>query len=101
MTWERYLRAPTGRHVCPACQRKSRFTVTIASMLRTFAMVCIGAIPFGLIFWFFVSHQAAVAGGTLGGLLTGIPLDKFYEGHFRKLEKCEDENTPPSDSPPT
>src|SRR5262249_32449164 len=94
MTWKRYFYAPMGRHVCPECQRKSRFAVTPGAALRTAMMVGIGAIPLALICMIFVGPRAALVGAGVGGLLTGIPLDKFYEGKYRKLEKCDDEIAP-------
>ena len=55
-------------------------------------MVCIGAIPLGLLFHFNFGGYWGVAGVAVGGLLIGIPLDKLYDGRFRKLEKYETEN---------
>ena len=33
------------------------------------------------------------AGVIVGGIFTGITLDKFYDGRYRKLEKHEEKNT--------
>jgi hypothetical protein len=53
-------------------------------------MVCIGGVPVGLFFQFrFGGDWSWIAGGVLGALLVGIPLDKLYDGKFGKLEKCE------------
>ena len=79
-----------GRHVCPGCQQPSRFLRTAASWMRQCVMVCIGGVPVGLLFHFrFGGDWWWLAGGVLGALLIGIPLDKLYDGRFRKLEKCE------------
>lgn len=80
-----------GRHVCPGCGRTSRFRWTVASWSRQLVMVCIGAVPIGLIFYFYLGGYWAVLGVAVGGLLVGIPLDKLYDGRFRKLEKYETE----------
>ena len=91
LTWARYLGAPAGRHVCPDCRRVSRFRWTAASWLRQLAMVCAGAVPVGYIFYFWLGAFGDLLGVALGGLLVGLPLDKFYDGNFRKLEKDEPE----------
>jgi len=53
-------------------------------------MVCVGGAPFGFLFHFcFGGEWWWLVGGVLGALLIGIPLDKFYDGRFRTLEKCK------------
>jgi hypothetical protein len=89
MTWERYWRSPMGRHVCPNCQQESRFRWTAASWVRQLFMTGIGGVPGGLFFYFHFGGGWWIVGWVLGALLIGIPLDKIYDGRFRKLEKCE------------
>ena len=81
-----------GRHVCPSCQRASRFRWTAASLARQLVFVGVGGIPLGLLFHFSLGRYWGVVGLAVGGLLTGIPLDKLYDGRFRKLEKYETED---------
>ena len=78
-----------GRHVCPSCQQRSLFRWTAASWARQFAMVGVGAIPVGLLFHLCFGGGWWIVGVALGGLIVGIPLDKFYDGKRRKLEKDE------------
>ena len=55
-------------------------------------MVCVGGIPLGLLFHFSLGGHWSVVGLAVGGLAIGIPLDKLYDGRFRKLEKYETED---------
>jgi hypothetical protein len=66
--------------------------MTITSLLRASIFVGIGGIPFGLLFHHFFAGNLWLAGWVFGGLLVGIPLDKFYDGRFRKLERYEAKN---------
>ncbi len=57
-------------------------------------MVCVGGVPLGLVFHFWLGGYWNLVGLGLGGLLIGIPLDKFYEGRFQKLEKQGTDTVP-------
>jgi len=85
MTWQRYFGAPMGEHTCPACQQKSRFHRSPTSWARQLIMVCVGGIPFALISSY-LFHQWLI-GWLICGLLIGIPLDKYYDGKYRRLDK--------------
>ena len=63
--------------------------MTMTSWLRVSAFVGIGGVPFGLLFYHFFAGGFWLAGWVFGGLLIGIPLDKFYDGRYRKLKKYE------------
>jgi hypothetical protein len=52
-------------------------------------MVGIGGVPAGLLCYFWFGGNLWFGGGVLGALLVGLPLDKIYDGRFRKLEKFE------------
>jgi hypothetical protein len=52
-------------------------------------MVGVGGVPMSLLFHFCLDGVWWILGLALGGLLAGIPLDKLYDGRFRKLEKYE------------
>ena len=66
--------------------------MTMTSWLRVSVFVGLGGVPFGLLFHHYFVGDWWLAGGAFGGLLIGIPLDKFYDGRFRKLEKYETKN---------
>src|SRR5450631_3913040 len=87
MTWRRYFKSPMGRHICPSCQQKSYFPLTMTSWLRVSVFVGIGAVPFCLLIHHFFAGDFWLPGGIIGGLLIAIPLDKFYDGKYRKLKK--------------
>jgi hypothetical protein len=90
MTWRRYFLSPLGKHSCPACGKQSRFRRTVGVLLRQSLMVSIGGAPCGLFFCLrFDWDHSWLVGWFLGSLLVGLPLDKFYDGRFRRLEKCE------------
>jgi hypothetical protein len=50
-------------------------------------MVSVGGIPFGFLFHFWLGGRWWLAGWVFGGMLIGIPIDKFIDGRCRKLEK--------------
>lgn len=50
-------------------------------------MIGVGGVPCGLFFHSRFGGDWGLVGGVLGALLTGIPLDKVYDGRYRKLEK--------------
>ena len=70
--------------------------MTMTSWLRVSVFVGFGGVPFGLLFYHFFAGGFCggfwLAGWVFGGLLIGIPLDKFYDGKYRKLEKYEAKN---------
>jgi hypothetical protein len=49
-------------------------------------MAGIGAVPCALLSYSLFGGDGWMPGGLLGALLTGILLDKTYDGSFRKLE---------------
>lgn len=61
----------------------------MTTLLRTAVFVAIGAIPFWLLFHYFIASDFWFPEGVAVGLLISIPLDKFYDGRFRKLKKHE------------
>jgi hypothetical protein len=48
-----------------------------------------GGVPCGLFLYFRFEGDWWKGGSILGGLVTGIVLDKLYEGRFRKLQAYE------------
>jgi hypothetical protein len=52
-------------------------------------MISIGGVPAGLFCYLRFGSDWWIVGGVLGALVTGIPLDKIYDGRVRKLEKSE------------
>ncbi len=63
--------------------------MTMTTLLRTSIFVAIGAIPFCLLFHYFFASYFWFPEGVVAGLVISIPLDKFYDGKYRKLKKHE------------
>ena len=95
LTWSRYARSPRGRHTCPSCHKLSKFKLTLSycllaagSWVVLFALIFVvtalllprGARVLGLYYFL---------GLYLIGLVFLIPLDRFYDEKFRKLEKLD------------
>ena len=63
------------------------------SYARQLPALLLGAIPLGVLFDYSFGGEWWLAGSLVGGLLTGLPIDKFIDDRYRPLEKCENERT--------
>jgi len=81
-----------GRHTCPSCGEPSRLRRRIWYLVRIFLAECLGAIPFGFIFHWWLGGPWFILGLVFGGLLVGIPIDRFLDDKHRPLEKIESHN---------
>lgn len=78
-----------GRHMCPGCHQKSQLPRTVSYYLWVLFGVCVSGAP---VAWFFYKWRGShwwIAGWLLGGLLVGIPFDKFLDAKLRPLEKIK------------
>jgi hypothetical protein len=94
LTWGRYFRSPLGTHACPACGTTSRLNWP----LRYFAFVVLAWLVF-VSFAFLLagrlfSPEKREAMGVYYFILIYVigcalimPLDRWYDERFRKLEK--------------
>src|SRR5688572_19043673 len=98
LTWRRYAKSPLGKHTCPACSRKSKFTLT--SFYLTFLMVSwivffvLAVVVTLLVFpmtWQQLVGIPYFVVLYLVGCIVIIPLDRIFDEWFRKLEKPKDE----------
>jgi hypothetical protein len=91
ITWRRYWSAPWGNYRCPECKQISYakgnsfwlYPIIIGATLLGCIVAATSAWSFShnaLISWLFVA---------IGGLFAGIPLDKWFDGHLRRLEPRE------------
>ena len=55
-------------------------------------MQCLGAIPLGLIFYYWLGFPWQIFGMIFGALAVGIPMDRFLDDKHRPLEKIETQN---------
>jgi hypothetical protein len=92
LTWKRYLTEPGLKHKCPHCKRISRVDGTASFKLWTirFCGVLLGAIPLAIIGFQF-GELANVIGFVIGGLATGLPIDKYCDEKYRQLLQISDE----------
>jgi hypothetical protein len=91
ITWRRYWSAPWGNYSCPECKKISYakgnsfwlYPIIIGATL-------LGGIVAATLSWYF-SHNVLIASlfVEIGGLFTGIPLDRWFDGHLRRLEPRE------------
>jgi hypothetical protein len=88
LTWQRYWAAPLGGHRCPQCQRTSHFKDhSVWVWPIRIAGILVGGILFLTVSAYIFNN---VAIGTLffvmGGLFVGLPVDKWLDGHLRRLQ---------------
>jgi len=92
------MAAPLGKHLCPACGRRSKFKLTfryclfvvaawlVVAALAILLRVCVFHIPQGssreLGYW---------VGAFLVGVLAIAAVDRFLEERFRRLCRLSDE----------
>jgi hypothetical protein len=88
ITWRRYWSAPWGNYRCPECKKIS---YAKGNAFRLYSIIIgatlLGGIVAATLAWSF-SHNALIASLSvvIGGLFTGIPLDRWIDGHLRRLE---------------
>jgi hypothetical protein len=88
ITWRRYWSAPWGNYRCPECKKIS-YAKSNSFWLYP---IIIGATLLGgivaVILSSYFSHNVLIATlfFAIGGLFIGIPLDRWVDGHLRRLE---------------
>jgi hypothetical protein len=88
LTWARYLRAPAGRHVCPACGKPSRLWPSLPYWALLFVSALLAGIPPALALGWWPGGPWAVAGWVIGALIGGAAIDKtLADTGWRRLEK--------------
>ncbi|WP_323309766.1 hypothetical protein [Anabaena cylindrica] len=91
VTWRRYWSAPWGNYRCPECRQISQATANFWWVLPlTIVAMMTGAI-LGVVFAAYVFHigWTGIVFLLIGGLAVGLPLDKWMDGHLRRLEPRE------------
>ena len=94
LTWSRYFRSPGGAHTCPQCGKRSQLKLTLSYLLVTFiAWLVFAAAAVAILIFFLhkpwrevLTWRRAVAVLILGCVVM-LPVDKFYDERFRRLEK--------------
>lgn len=81
MTWRRYLLAPTCRHRCPYCQKRSKLALTRHYIV---SLVLLAAFQLLLTVVLIAAYSYGVGSVIIGGLIAlavWIPIDKYADSH--------------------
>ena|ERR1700722_20483910 len=91
LTWGRYVSSPLGKHVCPSCGRMSKFRMTVFYLaFIVVTWVALTSLAIGLGLFVFPKWRQAIGFIYIVGCIALIPLDKFLDEKFRRLEKLGD-----------
>ena len=82
LTWERYFKAPFGRFPCPSCGARLVGRHTWFYWPLVVLGCCALALPLGYLAGKHFGLFGCITGLVLGGLLSGIPIDRFLESRF-------------------
>ena len=90
LTWPRYFKSPTGRHVCPRCLKPSqlKFRWWTFSILL---MVClVGSLPGAVLFnaWLGPGWRWL---GVFPSLIVVLPLARMFDDRYKELTALEAE----------
>jgi hypothetical protein len=91
ITWRRYWSAPWGNYRCPECRQISQATANFWWVLPLTIVAMITGAILGVVFAAYVFHigWTGIVFLLIGGLAVGLPLDKWMDGHLRRLEPRE------------
>jgi hypothetical protein len=91
ITWRRYWSAPLGNYRCPECRQISQATANFWWVLPLTIVATITGAILGVVFAAYVFHigWTGIVFLLIGGLSVGLPLDKWMDGHLRRLEPRE------------
>lgn len=94
VTWRRYWDAPWGNYRCPECRQISYATANYwwVSLIVFVAMLMIGIV--GALLAAYVFHNAWMGAFLIfTGYFIGFPLDKWIDGHLKRLEPMEEKKS--------
>ncbi|MBA3923189.1 MAG: hypothetical protein H0X31_16445 [Nostocaceae cyanobacterium] len=88
ITWRRYWSAPWGNYRCPECQKVSYAKANSFWVYPIIIGATIPGIIAALILSSYFSNNVLIATlfFAMGGLFIGMPLDKWIDGHLKKLK---------------
>jgi MFS family permease len=91
ITWRRYWSATLGNYRCPECRQISQATANFWWVLPLTIVATITGAILGVVFAAYVFHigWTGIVFLLIGGLAVGLPLDKWMDGHLRRLEPRE------------
>ncbi len=91
LTWQRYFKAPFGKHICPSCKKKSKLRHIKKYILYSLLPL---SILFGcLLFLFFhlsgdLVYTVFLAIGI--SLAIGLPFDRYLDNKLGHLTQIKD-----------
>jgi hypothetical protein len=94
VTWRRYWAAPWGNYRCPECRQISHATANYwwVSLIVFVAMSMVGIV--GALLGAYVFHNAWMGAFLIfTGYFIGFPLDKWIDGHLKRLEPMAEKNS--------
>ncbi len=94
LTWRRYFAEPTNKHKCPGCQKVSRLPWSLSYLMLLVLAQSIAGGPLALYALVKFGGHWAIAGWTVGALLTGTLIDKMVlDERYRTLQRLRDDET--------
>ena len=91
VTWRRYWAAPWGNYRCPECRQISHATANYwwVLLIVFVAMLMVGIV--GALLGAYVFHNAWMGAFLIfTGYFIGFPLDRWIDGHLKRLEPMEE-----------
>jgi hypothetical protein len=85
LTWRRYLTAPFGKFPCPCCKAGLAGRHHWWYWPLLVLGCCIFGVPFAYVAGTHFGWQSGIAAWIVGGLISGIPFDKYLESRFAIL----------------
>ena len=85
LTWRRYVTAPSGKYRCPVCGASLRIQHQWWHRPLLSLGCCAFGVPAALIVGSYFGSWAGKGAWILGGLISGIPFDKFLESRYAIL----------------
>ena len=88
LTWKRYILAPTGAHLCPACGKRGKLRLTAVYLLALVVthVVLLGG---GGLVGYLLAHTWGLAIGFGVGFVTSFAFDRYYDQRLTVLDRTD------------
>ena len=88
LTWKRYVLAPTGVHLCPACGKRGKLRLTAAYLLAL-VVTDIALQGGGALAGYLLAHIPGLVVGLALAFAISFAFDKHYDQRLRALERTD------------